>query len=81
MTRSLENRLRHLEAVSWGAPCPECGFGGDYSKLKAEVSVSRLGEGWKRGPDNCPECGRVLVIRVPGLKKRPTWKPAEGRSE
>ena len=66
----LENRLRKLELVSGtGEPCPECGFDGDYSKLEAEVSVSRLGEGWKRGPDNCPECGRVLVIRVPGLKR------------
>lgn len=67
----LERRIRHLEAVSWGKPCPECGFDGDYNTLGVEVSVNRLGESQPPGPDNCPGCGRVLVIRVPGLKGRP----------
>jgi predicted RNA-binding Zn-ribbon protein involved in translation (DUF1610 family) len=66
---SIENRLRRLEgATGIGEPCEACGFDGDYGKLETRVNV--LGTRTP-GPDRCPECGRVLVVRVSGLKGDP----------
>jgi hypothetical protein len=36
MTGSLQRRIRNLEAG--GRECPECGFDGDWSKVKYEVA-------------------------------------------
>lgn len=73
----IENRLRRLELVSGtGEPCTECGFDGDYSKLGIITRVRRVGDvsevPAEPGPRVCPECGRVMVIRVPGSTAAPT---------
>jgi hypothetical protein len=58
---SLQTRVRRLEGIAGGRRCGWCGFDGDWSKVETKISL-----GSAPGPDNCPECGRVLVIRVPG---------------
>lgn len=58
----LQSRIRRLEAAAGsGEACPACGFRGDYAKLETEVCLEHV-----PGPDRCPACGRVLVIRIGG---------------
>lgn len=66
-------RVARLEEKAGSRPpCSECGFDGDYGNLGLRVNLSRLdARGSTPGPDRCPECDRVLVIRVSGLKGGP----------
>ncbi len=68
MTTSVERRLRTLES-SGGRECPRCGFDGVLSKVNVVVRVNEKAP----GPDDCPECGRLLVVRV-GWGDRATEK-------
>ncbi len=75
MTTTIERRVRALESGG-GRECPVCGFQGDWSKVEIRVNV----RGDTPGPDNCPECGRPLVLRVGwgGTEKRLTRRYREG---
>lgn len=67
---SLDTRLKRLEDD--GKPCPECGWDGDWSNVKIEVTWPALDrddeeeveEEGEYYPEYCPECGRQLVIIV-----------------
>jgi hypothetical protein len=64
---TLTSRVRRLEAASGGGSrCPECGFDGDWSKVKFEPRINRVDPKSPRMPPNrhCGTCGRVLVINV-----------------
>ena len=61
MATRLESRLRVLEGGT-GGECPECGFDGDWSKVKNEV-VWEDGP-YGRGNEYCGTCGRATHIVV-----------------
>jgi hypothetical protein len=55
---NLEGRVKALEGS--GSRCPQCGFDGDWSKVKPRVETRRAGDG--RRPEYCDTCGRPLRI-------------------
>jgi NAD-dependent SIR2 family protein deacetylase len=55
-----ESRLQKLEGQYGASSCPECGFDGDWSKVKYEVTHPHHGE--ERRPEHCPECGRPTRV-------------------
>jgi hypothetical protein len=55
MTTTLERRVRTLEGG--GRKCPECGFDGDWSKVR--IVFEDGGDGRSR---TCGMCGRPLRI-------------------
>ena len=67
MTSSLHTRVRRLETATGGNNrCPECGFDGDWSKVKFETRINRVDPNSARTPPNEHRgtCGRVVVINV-----------------
>lgn len=63
MTTSVDNRLRRLELATGGGECPECGFDGDWSKLRWDVEWDESGEGPQRN-QHCSTCGRLWLVVV-----------------
>ncbi len=59
MTTSLQTRVKQLEGSGSGK-CPECGFDGDWSKVR-NVLAPRSGE---RGNRCCETCGRPTHIAL-----------------
>ena len=58
MTTSVERRIRRLEVATGGNRCPECGFDGDWHKVRFHVEpTSSKGE-----PEHCGTCGRPTRI-------------------
>jgi endogenous inhibitor of DNA gyrase (YacG/DUF329 family) len=55
---SLETRIRTLEGGGGGGECPECGFDGDWSRVRQVWSPSSA-EGSNR---RCGTCGRPKRI-------------------
>ena len=58
MATSLETRVKQLEGGT-GGECPECGFDGDWSKLKLRFEPG-FGGGGK--PEKCGTCGHPTRI-------------------
>jgi hypothetical protein len=56
MATSLQTRVKQLEGGT-GGKCPECGFDGDWRKVRFQY------EGFGTGkPENCGTCGRPTRI-------------------
>lgn len=64
MVTTVERRLRQLEAKPGGGGCDWCGDDGDNDKPFEVVFTGDLADDdpMKDWPDNCPGCGRRLVI-------------------
>jgi hypothetical protein len=58
---SLERRIRTLEAGGGGVECPECGFGGDWSKVR-QVWNPSSGDGSNRRCGTCCRPTRIVLI-------------------
>jgi DNA-directed RNA polymerase subunit RPC12/RpoP len=56
MATSLETRVRQLEGGT-GSRCPECGFDGDWSKVKFHFEDTGRGQS-----ERCGTCGRPTRI-------------------
>jgi hypothetical protein len=54
---SLETRVERLEHGT-GGRCPECGFDGDWRKVRFRVEQGR----GKGKPEHCDTCGRPKRI-------------------
>ena len=57
MATSLETRVRQLEGGT-GSRCPECGFDGDWRKVKFHIEPTSS----KGKPERCVTCGRPTRI-------------------
>ncbi len=57
MATTIEKRVARLEGAPGAGVCPECGFDGDWSKVRTVFEDA----GGNR-PENCGTCGRALRI-------------------
>jgi hypothetical protein len=76
MTRGIDKRVRHLEAIHGREPCEECGFDGDTSKVNHVVEwvdPAEIGPGESAW---CQTCGRPLKIVVSFNDPRDPWRAA-----
>ena len=66
MTMSLRSRVTRLASQAQpGARCPTCGvYGGHGVERAFNVTFEGDGEEDLGGPDSCPTCGRVRVLRI-----------------
>ena len=66
----LRDKLKRLEREARVAPCEECGFDGDLSKVEIEVTWNDLDcledprNGGPMEPEFCGTCGHQLVYVV-----------------
>jgi hypothetical protein len=56
---SLKRRIRHLEGGA-GGECPECGFDGDWSKVRFQIEPG-YGDGTGKS-ERCDTCGCLTRI-------------------
>jgi len=70
LTTTLERRVRSLEGGD-GGECPECGFDGDWSKVRVIFEDAPSNR-----PKYCNTCGRPLRIVLSweaGAARRPDY--------
>lgn len=64
MASSLQTRVKHLETSAGGGNrCPECGFDGDYSKLKISTSWAPSSSEPTKNR-YCSTCGRPTHVVI-----------------